>query len=88
LTALFGGASGLALAFWGKDLLVAFISVSLPTGVYSASRNLSSILDDSTVKKIEKIAKKYLKKNPKLLDRPAGELLIEAWNQTPPIKKK
>jgi hypothetical protein len=58
------------------------------TGVYSASRNLSSIPDDSTVKKAEKIAKKYLKKNPKMLNHPAGELLIEAWNQALPIKKK
>jgi putative ABC transport system permease protein len=31
LMALLGGAAGLALAIWGKDLLVAFISANLPT---------------------------------------------------------
>jgi hypothetical protein len=58
------------------------------TGVYCTFRNMSSIPDDSTIKKVEDIAKKYLKKSPKMLNRPAGELLIEAWNQALPLKKK
>jgi len=48
------------------------------TGVYCVYME-TSIPDDRTMKKIVKIVKKYLKKNPDKLDRPAAELLKEIF---------
>lgn len=48
------------------------------TGVYCVYME-TSVPDDRIMKKIVKIVKKYLKRNPDKLDRPAAELLKEIF---------
>ena len=48
------------------------------TGVYCVYME-TSVPDDRTMKKVVKAVKKYLKKNPDKLDRPAAELLKEIF---------
>ncbi|MBA7714757.1 hypothetical protein ES703_123789 [subsurface metagenome] len=48
------------------------------TGVYCVYME-TSVPDDRTMKKIVKIVKKYLKRNPGKLDRPAAVLLKEIF---------
>jgi hypothetical protein len=57
-------------------------------GVYCGSRNIMSVPDDTTMKKIEESAMKYLRENPKKLSQPAIQLLKEAWSKAPPAEKK
>jgi len=56
------------------------------TGVYCAYMEIS-VPDDQTMKKVIKVVKKYLKKNREKLNRPAVELLKEAFDRSLSPKK-
>lgn len=60
---------------YDKDYALGYI-----TGVYCVYMEIS-VPDDRTMKKIVKIVKKYLKRNPDKLDRPATELLKEIFSK-------
>ena len=56
------------------------------TGVYCAYME-TSVPDDQTMKKVVKVVKKYLRKNREKLNRPAVELLKEAFDKSFLAKK-
>ena len=56
-----------------KDYALGYI-----TGVYCVYKDIS-VPDDRTMKKVVKVVKKYLKKNPDKLNRPAAELIKEIF---------
>ena len=58
------------------------------TGVFCISRKIDLIPDDATMKKVQNVAKKYLKANPNKLNQPANQLLEEAWKKKFPVEKK
>lgn len=57
------------------------------TGVFCAYRE-TSIPDDRTMKKVVRVVKKYLKRNPDRLNQPAVKLLKEAFAKEFPVKKE
>ncbi len=56
-------------------------------GVYCVSRNLTTVPDDETMKKVEESAMKFLEENPTKLSQPANGLLKEAWSKASPTGK-